>query len=374
MHVRDISAIGLSLLVSLTLACGRPTTTSPSRSVSAPGSAGSLAPLANGTAAASLGDAVTLKVTAPQAQSPVNDFVVLTSPVTLVASNATGKFAALPILQYRFLVFGPTGTLFQESGPLSAPSFVLTAPLDFDARYTWRARAELGDAVGPWSTAASFIAQTGGYIIGSEIYDPLMNGKTVGEIHGPVTFIPGVGVRMDSRGSYIQYTLPQTLGEGEYSALVTNLAVISNTEDPKDRILTMREGDAAINDNEYRMSVDKRGNGAIAWRFLTGPGPYIETIGRERRIYPFHESLTYFVQATWRQGFFNVMFREGGVTGNTVYDFGKTYSGNYAPFPHRVFIGSPYAPGERGGVSTVQDMIVRQVWVSSRPRPSFANQ
>jgi hypothetical protein len=293
--------------------------------------------------------------------------------VTLVASASTGKFAAPTALQYRFLVMGPTGALVQDSGLQPKPSFDISASLELDKRHTWVVRAESNGSVGPWSTAASFIAPAGGYINGSELYDPLINGTTVGTIVGPVTFIPGVGARMESEASFIQYQLPVTLVEGEYSALVTGLSVISSTEDPKDRVITMREGSAAINDNEYRMSVDKRGNGAFAWRFLTGPGDYIQT-SSGGPTYPFHESLTYFVKATWFGGFFNVEWREGGVNGTTIYSFGKPYSRQYTPFPHMVFAGNPYYSGDRGDPATVEGMVIRQIWVSSRPRPAGANQ
>ena len=182
-----------------------------------------------------------------------------------------------------------------------------------------------------------------------------------------------MGLKLLSEASFVSYQLPQTLSEGEMSALITNVSVVSNTEDPKLRVFTMREGEAAINDNLYRMSVDKRGNGAIAWRFLTGPGPYIETVGAERYVYPFHEDKTYFVQATWRGGFFNVEYREGGVDGAVIYSFGKGYGAAYTPVPHNVYIGSPYTPGDRGEPSSLEDMIIRHLWVSSNTRPEFAN-
>ena len=92
--------------------------------------------------------------------------------------------------------------------------------------------------------------------------------------------MPGVGLKLLEEESFVSYQLPVTLEEGEMSALITNVGVISNNEDPKLRVFSMRQGEAAFNDNPYRMSVEKRGNGAIAWRFLTGGNrPYIETIG-----------------------------------------------------------------------------------------------
>jgi hypothetical protein len=39
-----------------------------------------------------------------------------------------------------------------------------------------------------------------------------------------------------------------------------------------------------------------------------------------------------------------------------------------------VFAGSPFHSGDRGDPSTVEGMTIRQIWVSSRPRPAGANQ
>ena len=69
-----------------------------------------------------------------------------------------------------------------------------------------------------------------------------------------------------------------------------------------------------------------------------------------------------------------MVFKEGGVNGATVYDFGKNYVDPYRPNPHNVYIGSPYAPGDRGERVSCALAIIRQVWVSANPRPSFANQ
>jgi hypothetical protein len=209
------------------------------------------------------------------------------------------------------------------------------------------------------------------------VYDPLVDGTTVGTIHGPVTFIPGQGVRLDSHHSYIEYAMPQTMPSGEFSILLTGLGVISHTDDPKWRVLTAREGSSAINDNAYRMSVDKRGNGAVAWRFITGDptaGSYIETVGAQREIVAFHEDLTYFLQASWGGGAFRVLYQENGVGGTTVYDGGAGYRGEYTPFPFNAYLGSPYQPGDRGEPASVEGMVVRQVWISPQPRPAHANQ
>ena len=76
--------------------------------------------------------------------------------------------------------------------------------------------------------------------------------------------------------------------------------------------------------------------------------------------------------ATWVGNRFNLLIKDHGANGNTIYNFGKGYGGVYDPNPHVAFIGGP---GGRAGADsgTVPGIIVRQVWLSSRPRPSFAN-
>jgi hypothetical protein len=328
-------------------------------------------------------DGTTLKVSAPAPQSPVNNLtLVLGAPIVLAVRNATPTFATdqATALTYKFEVYNAAGAKVYTSPSVSAgsgtTSHVVTGTIDFNQTFTWQARAEAQGAFGPWSPRATFVTPLNevlGYVAGNELYDPLDKGVTIGEVHGPVQFVPGVGVKVLSQSTYISYQLPQTLVEGEISALVTNLTVKSRTEDPKDRVFTMREGTAAINDNLYRLSVDVRGNGAIAWRFLTGPGPYIETIGAERSVYPFHEDLTYFIRATYRGGVFTTQFREGGVNGPVIYNFGKSYKASYTPLPHNVYIGSPYAAGDRGEPASYSNMIIRQLWVSGRERQEFAN-
>lgn len=353
--------------VAVAVACGEssPNLNSPSAARSA----------ATGAGVDAAADGSTIKASAPTLTSPIGGARLTVAEATLTFQSAKGTYAPNQVFTHRVQLLNANNVVL-ESRMTSANSITMTTVLDTDTLYRWRVRAEQDEvSFGPWSTTESFrsLEKQEGYIRGNEIYDPLTEGKTVGRIYGPTTFIPGVGITMESRSSYVEYELPTTLVEGEYSALISGLEVISSNEDPKDRMITMREGDAAINDNIYRMSVDKRGNGAVAWRFLTGPGEYIETQGAERRVHSFHESLTYFVQATWRNNFFAVLIKEGGFNGEVVYNFGKEYTKSYTPLPHKVFIGSPYKAGDRGDASTVENMVVRQVWVSPNPRPAYAN-
>jgi hypothetical protein len=280
-------------------------------------------------------------------------------------------------LTYRFEIQNTSGTKVYEFGGVaegaSTTSHSSNASLTADQTYRWRARAEYQGFVGPWSSLASFVAPTtDGYISGNELYDPLINGKTIGEIHGPVTFIPGLGVRLEGQDSYISYELPQTLTEGEFSILVTNLA--ENTEGGKTKLMGMAQGYSDIVTNDRRMTIEKRGDppGIIAWRLITH-GDQVDTEGAEREHYPFNPNQHYLWQATWRNNFFNLLIREGGVNGGIIYDKGKHFDGRpYDPVPHVVYLGAPVGRSGLEGAS-VNGVVIRQVWVSSRPRPASAN-
>jgi hypothetical protein len=369
----------LAALVALALACSGSSSSPTSPSITGSSGAGGVAgastqaTVSPATHGAEPGTGHALKASAPVPQSPTNNQKPQV-PLTLVASAASASFADVP-LQYRFQIFNEAGQLVVDSGLLPGPSFVTTSPLEGDKRHTWRARAEYQGAAGPWSETASFIAPTtAGYIIGNELYDPLINGTTIGTVHGPVTFIPGLGAKLETQEAYISYELQQTLTEGEFSILVTGMP--ANTEGGKTKLFAMAEGYSDIVTNDRRMTVEKRGDppGIIAWRFITHDDQ-IDTEGpAERLFYDFQADHTYFWEATWRNNFFNVLVRDGGVNGATVYNFGKPFDGiPYDPNPHVIYIGAPVG---RSGVegASVDQAIIRQVWVSSRPRPAFANQ
>jgi hypothetical protein len=299
----------------------------------------------------------------------------------LVATNSAATFGGSGApLSYRFEIYNPSGTRIHASGLVPEGSGGTTAyvvPLSVELEpeqvHEWQARAEAEGEAGPWSPRASFLsAPAVGHLRGNELYDPLINGKTVGEISGPVTFIPGVGVRLETQLSYIRYRLPQTLLEGEFSYLVTDLR--TNTEGGKTKMMAMSEGLSDITTNDRRMTVEKRGDpaGLIAWRFLTH-GTGVET-GRSQRVErEFNPDKTYFWRASWFNRRFNVQIREGGANGREIYNMGESWTGGeYDPDPHYVFIGGPAGRAGRNSGS-VDGIVIRQVWVSGRPRPSFAN-
>lgn len=376
MHRPKVAITGLAALVAVAIACSQRSTapTSPSAS-SADASGQTIAAAGNRSAPMdeSAVDGSTLKVTAPTPTSPINNQRIEDQSTTpLTASEASGKYGTVA-LQYRFQVFNAEGAIVQE-GVANNPSFTITADLNFDARYTWRTRAEADDAFGPWSTTASFLSpeESAGYIRGNELYDPLFDGRTVGRINGPVTFVPGVGVKLETLLSYISYELPQTLNEGEFSILATNIP--ANTEGNKTKLFAMSQGYGDIVTNDRRMTIEKRGDppGIVAWRFITH-GDQVDTEGADRRFVNFLGNETYFWEATWRNNFFNVKINQGGVSGPTIYEMGKHFQGRaYDPNPHVIYIGAPVGRSGPDGAS-VEGAIIRQVWVSGRPRPAFAN-
>ncbi|MGE5246413.1 MAG: hypothetical protein ACM3SQ_19485 [Betaproteobacteria bacterium] len=318
---------------------------------------------------AATSDAVTLKATAPTPKSPVGD-VRLTDSPTLIVDPATGRFDNSITFLYRYQVFNAGGTLVADSGPVDSTSWRVPNTLDFDAKFTWRARAEYQGATGPWSDSASFFTPAGGHISGSELYDPLNNNKTVGTPHGAVTF-SRQGATLNTLTSYISYQLPQTLTAGEFSLLVTNMP--ANTEGGKTKVMAMGQGFSDIITNDRRMTVEKRGfpAGMVAWRFITHDDQ-IDTGAGERRIVNFLADHTYLFRATWGGNRFELQIRDGA-HGNVIYDMSKHYAGVYDPNPHVIYVGAPVGRSGPDGAS-VQGATIRQVWVSSRPRPESANQ
>jgi len=365
MRRTTFAAAALVCVVGTAAACGRSSQTPASPSNVTPG----------GIEAAT--DGAGLKVTAPAPQFPINGVKPEEPQIVLRIGNASAKFATGVPLSYRFEVQNAGGTQVYLSplitGGNGTTSHEVTANLDADQTYRWRARAEYLGMTGPWSDLASFIAPaTSGYIRGNELYDPLINGKTVGELRGDVSFVPGRGIRLNSQLGYVSYELGQTLTNGEFSILVSELA--TNTKGGKTKLFAMAQGYDDIVTNDRRMTVEKRGDppGIVAWRMLTH-GDQIDTEGAERMYVEFNPALDYFWKATWGGNAFNLLIREGGVNGPVIYDMGKGYEGrDYDPNPHVVYLGAPVGRSGEDGAS-VNGVIIRQVWVSGRPRPGFAN-
>jgi hypothetical protein len=349
---------GLAATLAVAIACGGDKASSPASPSATPA----------GVDTAAGPDGITLKVTAPGQVSPANGATLDTFAPVLTITQSTAKFQEGGVFAYRFQVLNGS-TVVKE---VRTQALTWTpGGLSNKTTYGWRARAESGSYFGPWSATWTFTTpdKPEGYNRPGELYDPLIDGKTIGQVVGNVEFIPGVGAKLNDLTSYIQYQLPETIASGEISVLVTNLAY--NTEGGKTKIMAMSEGFADITTNDRRFTIEKRGDppGTIAWRVLTSTDQ-IDTLGAERVPYHFEPSATYLWQATYGGGRFDLTIKENG---RQIYRFGKNYSGAYDPNPHIAYVGGP---GGRAGAQsgTVPGIIVRHLWVSKNPRPAFANQ
>jgi len=340
------------------VACGREESPTPNPAAPSAAASNTVNAVADGT---------TLKATAPEPVSPVN--TRLEDKAILTYKAATGKFTQATFT-YRVQLMNASNAVVEEA-VANGLSYTVKAELEPDKDYRWRVRAEWNGAFGPWSSTVTFRSADipVGYIAASEIYDPLTDGKSVGVINGRHTFIPGVGVRLEDLTSYIEYKLPQTLVAGEYSAIISNLS--TDGQGNKTKVMSMSEGSADIITNVHRMTCEKRNDGTVAWRFIAND-QQIDTEGHERVRVDFHESWTYFWRATWNGGAFNLNIRVDNPGGPEIYNYAKTYRGAYDPNPHYVFAGAPVGRSGKEG-ATCAGMIIRQIWVSARPRPSWAN-
>jgi hypothetical protein len=355
-HGRTFVAAGLSVIIALSIACGRtaPTTVSPTATAKA-----------STDATATAADGTNLKVSAPTPASPLNDEVTADRTPTLIASAAAGKYAQ-GALAYDFELYDENDVKIQTVVLASLSWKVET--LEYNKRYTWRLRATADDHYGPWSAFASFVTPEGrGYIRGNELYDPLINGLTVATGMNDVTFIPGQGVRLNSPESFVEYRLQQPLIDGEMSMIITNLG---NSDEPwKTKVASMLQGDGVnVTDNSYRVTLDRRNSssgGTVRYtmrsRGVDAGEPNAGGMGWSR-------SKIYLWTFTWSNGASRLNVKDGGSTGNLVKSVGTNYKAPYSPNPHVIRLGSV---GGRAGSETLPGAIIRNLWVSSAPRPNL---
>lgn len=338
---------------------------------------------ASGTAAA---DGSTLKVPAPTPVSPVNG--AQPDQLVLTANKVTGKFDSTlnPSYEFRIKTSGgsvvPSCTAVMPPGSGNTVSHTPTCPLDLDAPHTWSVRAVFGGAVGPWSPDTSFKTPVGGYIRGNELYDPLYNGTTVGTRFGGTQFVDGQGIELLGHDSRVSYVLPETLTAGEFSLMVTGID--EGSPGDKTKVMSMQEGSSDITTNDYRFTAEKRGRiypvpGAMTFRIINGEGSeedYINDGCRTGKDCPFpvaalSDERWYFWKLTWDNASATMEVREDGPRGRVLYTDRVTTNGHvYRPVPHVIHLGSPVG---RGGPqdASIPGAMYKNVWVSSRPRPTF---
>jgi hypothetical protein len=114
-------------------------------------------------------DGSNLKVTAPLALTPLFEQTDRSLKPQLVARGSTGVYIAGASLSHRFQVSDvesfqnivATGTGTSDAAGITR--WTVDTDLKVNQRYLWRVRAEMGDAVGPWSNVMAFTTvKTGG--------------------------------------------------------------------------------------------------------------------------------------------------------------------------------------------------------------------
>lgn len=112
-----------------------------------------------GGTAATAADGSTLKVSAPALVSPVDGERAEDRRPTLIWVNSQGRYGNIGVA-YDLELSTPTTTVYSrtvgESPDIGA--HLIDMELEYDVVYSWRARAHLGDTVGPWSSWASFLS------------------------------------------------------------------------------------------------------------------------------------------------------------------------------------------------------------------------
>ena len=368
MFQKRIVLCSAAAVLALAIACSKSAETPTSPSVSENG---------NGNAGP---DGATLKVTAPTVISPTNG--AQPDSLTLTASKSQGKFDKGMQLSYQFQISTDSGQVVsactQTVTPDSGASDVTYTPscgLEFDAPHKWKVRARNGDFVGPWSSEASFKTPSGGYIRGNEVFDPLTNGKTAGDLNGPTQFIPGEGLKLVDHNSFVRYRIPTNLQAGEFSMMIKGAD--EGSEGDKSKVFAMQEGpdEGDITDDDYRFTAELRGAnygapGSVTFRIIAGDG--VSRDGGRQQL-NFNSSRWYFWRFTWQTGSARLEVKVDGPDGGTIYNSGIGTGGHpYRPDPHYMYLGSPM--GRAGAMdATLPGGIYKNVWASSRPRPSFPN-
>jgi len=366
MHQNKFVLCSAAALLALGLACSKssPSPVSPSGAEEA------------GAGAAP--DGSTLKATAPTPISPVNG--AQPDALVLIAGRSAGKFDTTINPSYEFEIKTGAGATVATcaatigGGSGATISYTPTCPLEFDQPYTWRARAVFGGAAGPWSAAASFRTPAGGYISGNELFDPLTNGKTVGNAVG-TQFVGNEGIELLGHTSYVAYQLPVTLEAGEFSVMVTGID--EGSPGDKTKVMSMQEGTGDITGNDYRFTAEKRGRdyptpGAVTFRIINGDAGDDDYINDGfRTAVAFSDERWYFWKAVWNSTSASLEVREDGPAGRRIYFSQETTNGHpYRPVPHIVYLGSPL--GRNGPIdASIPGAIYKNVWVSSRPRPNL---
>jgi hypothetical protein len=254
---------------------------------------------------------------------------------------------------------------------------------DFDlqpaTRLYWRARMLQEGLASDWSTTRSLATALVGYSRPGELYDPLVNGSTIGVSVGSTTFVAGKGLQINDGNSYVRYQLAQPLPAGEFSMEI--LGLHPNGPGPKLKVFSMSDSTYDVYRSPYLLVAQYRGSNGnpdncIAFKALLGDPLFkLEPdIGvRQAAVVSLDPARAYFWKGIWSNGF--TLIVKDGINGPTLFNYGQTalevtgQNAVYNPTPHFAYLGANNGPfGEEDG--SFPGAIYRNVWISSNPRPA----
>ena len=170
-------------------------------------------------------------MTAPALDTPTDDEQLSTLRPELTVKNGTTN-QPTGTRTYEFQIadntgFSPvaiSGTGIAENAA-GKTSFTPAQDLQPTTRMYWRARMVQGTTNSDWSATGKFKTRLVGFNRPGELYDPLVNGETIGSIGGSgnITWMPGQGIRLNDALAYVVYDLPQVVLTGELSVEVSGL-------------------------------------------------------------------------------------------------------------------------------------------------------
>ena len=376
---KKLLLFGILAVAAAAIACGEqaPTPAAPT-------------PAASSETSAAAADGSTLKTTAPALQQPANGSNADSLTPNLVIANATLKYlgdvSLMASVRYKLNIETTSGAQVYAAWATSAPGTDLSAHrvaagvLQAETTYRWRARAEMGNSVGPWSAYWTFTTPKTGsglpsYQNATELWDNLTDGRTLGTLAGGAQ-LTSKGVYLPLFESHVTYTLQNTLTSGSIECLIEGLA--SDSNGGKTKVFSSQQGYGDITANPFRFTIEKRGDdhpdvGKYRLRIITGNA----TSGfyDSDRIQPSSllASKTYYHRVSWGNNVVSFAVRDGSASGPLVASYEFSYQGTYRPSPHVVHIG---APVPRGGAAdaSVPGITVRFFYVSQGGRyPGIAN-
>lgn len=332
-------------------------------------------------------------LTAPALASPADLAQLTTLRPTLTVQN--GSSAASGVRTYEFQVsdrsdFSTTAStgafpvLARQTGVSEGASGTTSYTPDFDmqpaTQMFWRARMIQSGSPSAWSATRSFSTAIVGYNRPGELFDPLVNGTTIGTMVGSMTFLGAQGLRLNDGFAYVRYQLAQPISAGEFSMEIAGLH--PNGPGPKLKLFSMSDSTASVYDSPWLFTVQYRGVGGnpdncISWKMrLADPAFQLEpdAIDRTAAIMSLNSSQYYFFKAMWNNGF--RMTIQNGIGGSKFYDLeykSTDYFSQalylYQPNPHFAYLG---ANNQREGPEdgTFPGEIVRGVYIGSKPRPA----